>query len=308
MEHYLVTGGCGFIGSHIAEALVERGDQVRIFDDLSSGYEKNLAAIHDQVEFVRGDIRNVNDVQSAMDGITRVFHEAALVSVFESLDDPGKNHDINITGTLNVLEAARQAGVRRVVWASSAATYGDSPELPKIETMLPSPVSPYGMAKLSGEYYMNVYAACYGIETVSLRYFNVYGPRQDPSSMYAGVIARFCDVVKAGETLTIYGDGQQTRDFVFVKDIARANLMAMDSDRVGNGDILNIATGSRVSLLDLVETLGEIVGRKLEPQFKETRAGDVKDSLADISRARDRIGFEAESTLRNGLEALMNSG
>ncbi len=308
MEHYLVTGGCGFIGSHIAEALVERGDQVRIFDDLSSGYEKNLAAIHDQVEFVRGDIRNVNDVQSAMDGITRVFHEAALVSVFESLDDPGKNHDINIMGTLNVLEAARQAGVRRVVWASSAATYGDSPELPKIETMLPSPVSPYGMAKLSGEYYMNVYAACYGIETVSLRYFNVYGPRQDPSSMYAGVIARFCDVVKAGETLTIYGDGQQTRDFVFVKDIARANLMAMDSDRVGNGDILNIATGSRVSLLDLVETLGEIVGRKLEPQFKETRAGDVKDSLADISRARDRIGFEAESTLRNGLEALMNSG
>lgn len=307
MEQYLVTGGCGFIGSHIVEALVARGDHVRILDDLSSGYEANLASIGDKVEFIRGDIRDTAAVASAMQGITRVFHEAALVSVFESVEDPEKNHDINITGTLKVLDAARKAGVKRIVWASSAAIYGDDAALPKTEAMLPLPVSPYGMAKLSGEHYMSVFSACYGIETVSLRYFNVYGPRQDPNSMYAGVIAKFCDAVRKGETPTIYGDGKQTRDFVFVKDIARANLHAMDSGNAGKGEAINIATGTHVSLLDLVAVLGDLSGRKLEPGFKDVRAGDVKDSVADVSRARDLIGFEARTTLHEGLQALLSA-
>jgi UDP-glucose 4-epimerase len=307
MTHYLITGGCGFIGSHIAEALVERGDRVRILDNLSSGYEANLSPIRDRVEFIEGDIRNTADVAGAMDGITHVFHEAALVSVVESVEDPETNHNINITGTLNVLNSARKANVKRIVWASSAAIYGDDPALPKTENMLPSPVSPYGMAKLSGEHYMSVFTACYGIETVSLRYFNVYGPRQDPNSMYAGVIAKFCDVVKSGKSPTIYGDGQQTRDFVFVKDIARANLLAMDADRAGQGETINIATGSRVSLLDLVTVLGELIGKDLEPSFKDVRAGDVNDSVADVSRARDLIGFEAATTLLEGLNALLSA-
>lgn len=307
MERYLITGGCGFIGSHIAEALVARDKQVRILDDLSSGHETNIAAIRDKVEFVRGDICNTADLDAAMDGITNVFHEAALVSVFESVQDPEKNHEINSTGTLNVLNAAHKAGVKRIVWASSAAVYGDDPELPNLETMLPAPVSPYGMAKLGGEHAMSVYTACYGIETVSLRYFNVYGPRQDPNSMYAGVIAKFCDVVQKGDTPTIYGNGKQTRDFVYVKDIARANLLAMDSTRAGKGDVINIATGSRVSLLDLVDVLGDIAGRKLDPAFKDVRAGDVEDSVADISRAKDLLGYEPQTSLHEGLQALLSA-
>ncbi|MCE9615648.1 MAG: SDR family oxidoreductase [Lentisphaerae bacterium] len=302
---YLITGGCGFIGSHIAEALVARGDKVRIFDNLSSGYERNLDGIRQRVEFVRGDVRDTSALQQAMQGVRHVFHEAALVSVFDSVERPIDNHEINLTGTLNVLMAARQAGVRRLVVASSAAIYGNTPELPKREDMRPSPESPYGLAKLAKEHYFAVFAALYGLETVCLRYFNVYGPRQDPKSMYSGVISKFCDVLAAGQHPTVFGDGGQTRDFIFVKDIVAANLLAMDSPRVGHGEVFNVATGRQTSLLDLLKVLGELTGRQFETAFKPARAGDIRHSLADVSKARRELGFEAKYDIKDGLRLLL---
>jgi len=299
----LVTGGCGFIGSHIVEALVARDESVRILDNLSTGHESNIATFRDKAELVRGDIRDTDAVATAMQGVTHVFHEAALVSVADSVERPEENHAINITGTLNVLDAARKAGVRRVVWASSAAIYGDDPALPKREDMLPAPVSPYGMAKLAGEHYASVFAHCYGIETVSLRYFNVYGPRQDPSSMYSGVIAKFTDVLKAGGTPVVFGDGLQTRDFIYVKDIVAANLLAMDTP--GAAGVFNIGTGNRVSLLELLEVLGDLAVNRSAPEFQDPRLGDIEDSVADVSRARDILGFTASHDIRKGLSEFL---
>lgn len=304
---YLVTGGCGFIGSHLVEALVERGDEVRVFDNLSSGYERNLAPWRDRLRFVRGDIRDPQALAEAMRGVQYVFHEAALVSVFDSVERPRDNHDINVTGTFNVLMAARDAGVRRVVLASTAAAYGNNPDLPKREDMRPEPVSPYGLAKVTGEYYLYAFAQLYGLETAVLRYFNVYGPRQDPSSMYSGVISRFAQVAREGRQPTIFGDGQQTRDFVFVKDVVQANLLAMSSPRVGQGEICNVASGRQASLLDLVRVLGQLTGRELQPVFKDARAGDVRHSAAAIDRARTLLGYEPRYSLEAGLKALLES-
>jgi UDP-glucose 4-epimerase len=300
---YLVTGGAGFIGSHIAEALLAEGHAVRVLDNLSSGHEENLDGL--AVEFVRGDIRDLAAVRAAAAGVDGVFHEAALVSVPESVEKPVENHEINVTGTLNVLVAAREAGVRRLVLASSAAVYGENPELPKREDMLPEPVSPYALGKIAGEYYLRVFADLYGVETAALRYFNVYGPRQDPRSMYSGVISKFADVLAAGDTPTIFGDGGQTRDFVFVKDVVRANLLAMRSARAGKGEVFNVGTGRKTSLLELLDALSGIFGRKTEPKFAPPRAGDIRHSVADISRAGEILGYRPQTALAEGLRALV---
>lgn len=301
---YLITGGCGFIGSHIAEELIKDGDEVRVYDNLSSGYKHNIDPFGDKVEFIEADVRDPERLVEAAKGVDGIFHEAALVSVFESVEKPEANHEINITGTMNVLLAARENKVKRVLVASSAAIYGNDPALPKKEDMLPVPESPYALAKICDEYYLTVFHKLYGIETVSLRYFNVYGPRQDPSSMYSGVISKFNDVLAKGDQPMIFGDGLQSRDFVFVKDVARANLLAMRSEMVGKGEVFNIATGRRVDLLELLSALGEVYGVRPEPVFKEERKGDVKHSLADVSKAKEVLGYEPKFTLVEGLRAL----
>lgn len=303
----LVTGGCGFIGSHLVDALLAEGLAVRVLDNLSSGRTENLRQAAGRAELVVGDVRDAAAVNAAMAGVTHIFHEAALVSVFDSVNRPLQNHEINIGGTLNVLLAAREHGVRRVVMASSAAVYGNDPELPKRETMRPHPASPYALAKLTGEYYLRLFAELYGVQTVSLRYFNVYGPRQDPSSPYSGVISRFADGLAAGRTPIVFGDGLQTRDFVYVGDVVRANLLAMRSRRAGGGEAVNIGTGRRTSLLELLDTLGRIDGRGPAPEFREARAGDVRDSVADIGAARELLGFEPAVSLEDGLRALLES-
>jgi len=306
-ETYLITGGAGFIGSHIAEMLVADGQRVRIYDNLASGHEHNLAAFRGDVEFIEADIRDTAALAQAMRGVDYVFHEAAMVSVFESVEKPALCHEINLTGTLGVCQAAKDAGVKRLVMAGTAATYGNNPTLPKREDMMPEPESPYGLTKVAGEYYLQTFAKLYGLETAILRYFNVYGPRQDPSSMYSGVISKFTDLVRAGQTPTIFGDGLQTRDFVFVKDIARANILAMRSSKVGHGEVCNIGTGRRVSLLDLLAAMSKIVDRDLSPQFKDARAGDVQHSVADISRARELLDYAPQYDLESGLRQLFAS-
>ncbi len=305
--NYLVTGGAGFIGSHIVEELVRLGHSVVVFDNLRTGHLENLATCRAAITLVEGDIRDPAALAAAMTGVDYVFHEAALVSVFESVDQPALNHEINLTGTLNVLAAAKQAGVRRLLFAASSAAYGNEPTQPKLETMRPEPESPYALAKVAGEYYLSLYAKLFGLPTVALRYFNVYGPRQDPSSVYSGVISKFVSVLKAGGTPTIFGDGLQTRDFVFVKDVVRANLLAMHSDRVGNGEIINVGSGQSTSLLDLLATLGKLLGRQVQVNFQPARAGDVRHSLADIDRARQRLDFTPQTTLADGLRQLLES-
>ncbi len=302
----LITGGCGFIGSHIAEKLVSLGCQVRILDNLSSGKPRNIAAIKDRVDFIEGDIRDVEVLEEAMQGIKVVFHEAALVSVFSSVERPLENHNINITGTLNVLHAAHVAGAKRLVFASSAAVYGNDPSLPKKEMQRPQPASPYAVGKITGEYYLSVYASLYGLETVSLRYFNVYGPRQDTSSPYSGVISRFTDALRHNQDISIYGDGQQTRDFVYIGDVVQANLLAATSPNVGKGEALNVGTGHRVSLLELVDVLGRIAKKQPTPAFAEERSGDIRDSVSDIQLARKWLGYAPAWTLEAGLTELWN--
>lgn len=308
MGKMLITGGCGFIGSHIAETLIADGEEVRVFDNLSSGKLDNLSGIASRIEVVRGDIRDRDALRAAMTGISHVYHEAALVSVPVSVERPEENDAINIRGTLNVLQTAREAGVQRVVLATSAAVYGNNPALPKREDMLPEPESPYALGKLAGEYYLKLYSRLYGVETVSLRYFNVYGPRQDGKSMYSGVISRFMDDIRQERAPTIFGDGEQTRDFVFVKDVVQANLLAMRSPAVGKGEVFNVATGHQVSLLKLWETLKTVTGSSLVPQFREARVGDIKHSLADISRIRMTLGFEPKCSLDYGLRAIVEAG
>jgi UDP-N-acetylglucosamine/UDP-N-acetyl-alpha-D-glucosaminouronate 4-epimerase len=300
---YLITGGAGFIGSHIAEELLKAGHQVRIFDNLSSGYQKNIATF--DLEFIKGDIRDRQAISKAAVDVDGIFHEAALVSVPESVEKPVENNEINVTGSLNVLLAARDGQASRVVIASSAAIYGNNPELPKREDMLPEPVSPYALGKIAGEYYMKVFAELYDLQTVCLRYFNVFGPRQDPGSMYSGVISKFVDVLKSGATPTVFGDGQQTRDFVFVKDVVQANLLAMTSEKAGAGEAFNIGTGKSTCLLELLETLGTIFERDASPEFAEERAGDIKHSVSNISRASEILGYKPASTLEAGLRALV---
>jgi UDP-glucose 4-epimerase len=302
----LVTGGAGFIGSHLVERLVRSGHDARVLDNFSSGKRENLAPLGSSVEVIEGDIRSRERVELAASGRDVIFHEAAIVSVPYSVEHPQETHDVNIQGTLNVLEAARRAGVKRVVFASSAAIYGDGPVLPKIEGMLPCPISPYGVEKITGEHYLRVYSAHYGVETVALRYFNVFGPRQDPSSPYSGVISVFVDRALAKRTLTIFGDGEACRDFVYVDDIVDANLAAAARDDV-SGRVFNVARGERTTLNDLVFMLGRILRREIQPEYASPRAGDIAKSVADISRARSELGYEPKVGVEDGLARLVRS-
>lgn len=297
----LVTGGAGFIGSHLVEALVLRGHTVRVIDDFSTGKSENLQSVASQIDLIEGDIRDSETVRSAVDGADWVFHQAALVSVPLSITNPVRNHIMNVDGTLNLLDAARHAGVRRFIYASSAAIYGDSAELPKAETMLAAPISPYGLSKLIGEQYARLYSRLYGLQTVGMRYFNVYGPRQDPGSPYSGVISIFMARLQAGARPTIYGDGQQTRDFVFVSDVVEANLLAATAPASAAGQVFNVSTGRGTSILDLWVTMQRIAGTDIVPAFAEERPGDVRYSRATYARAREILGYKPRVALADGL-------
>jgi UDP-glucose 4-epimerase len=296
----LVTGGAGFIGSHLVEALVRRGDGVRVLDNLSTGRISNLASVIDRVEFLEGDIRDVKAVDSAVEGVDGIFHQAAMVSVPLSVEQPMTNHAINVDGTLNVLEAARRHRVGKVVYASSASVYGDENDPPLVETMAPRPISPYGLSKFVNEQYARLYARTYGISAIGLRYFNVYGPRQDPGSPYSGVITIFIHRMMSGRRPTIYGDGTQTRDYVYVSDIVRANLLAAESAG-GAGDVFNISTNHETSVLELWHALTDTAGVDLAPEFGPERPGDVQRSWASFERARRVLGYEPLVELTEGI-------
>jgi UDP-glucose 4-epimerase len=305
MTTHLVTGGAGFIGSHIVEALVSRGESVRVLDNLTTGRLENLHGVKEEVEFIEGDLRDLATVRRVMEGIEYVFHHAALASVPLSVEDPLTTHAVNATGTLNILFAARDAGVRRVVYASSSSVYGDRPELPKHEEMSLSPCSPYAVSKLAGEELCRAFWPIYGLSTVSLRYFNVFGPRQDPDSPYAAVIPKFVACLKEGEPLPVYGDGRQTRDFIHVSSIVEANLRA--AERAGiDGEVFNVGSGKPVSLLDLIAILGEVCGCQPEVRFLPARAGDVRESWANIDKARRMLDLDP-SPLQEGLREVMGN-
>jgi UDP-glucose 4-epimerase len=297
---YLVTGGAGFIGSHIVETLVREGNQVRVLDDLSSGKEANLSAFRSAVEFIRGDIRDAQLVRDATKGVGIIFHEAALGSVPRSVADPVTTHEVNITGTLNVFLAARDAGVKRIVYASSSSVYGETPVLPKREEMTPQPLSPYALSKLVGEHYASVFKHIYDFEVVALRYFNIFGPRQDPESQYAAVIPRFITALLGGTSPTVYGDGLQSRDFTYVDNVVNANLLAAEAEGVA-GRAFNVACGGRYTLLDLLARLKKIIGSDIDPIHEDARAGDVRDSQASIEAAEKAFGYRVSVDFDEGL-------
>ena len=298
---FLVTGGAGFIGSAIARALVKRGDRVRILDDFSSGKRENLADIAGAVEVIEGSILDERALSQAIDGVKVVFHEAAIPSVPKSMAEPIENHEANATGTLKVLHAAKRAGVERLVYAASSAAYGSDPRLPKVETMSTGPISPYGASKLAGEIYCQVYAEAYGLPTVCLRYFNVFGPRQDPQSEYAAVIPKFITRALAGGTPVIFGDGTQSRDFCFIDNVVEANLKAAAAPASATGRVYNIACGVATTLDEVVKVIGDILGRPIEPKHDPERAGDIKHSVADISAARAGLGYTAAVSFEEGM-------
>lgn len=300
MRTFLVTGGAGFIGSHLVEALVRRGDRVRVLDNLSTGFRSNLAPFGDAVELVEADLVDADAVARAVAGVDCVFHEAALASVPLSVDHPLRTHAACATGTVTLLDAARRAGVRRVVYASSSALYGDRPGSPKRETDLPAPISPYGAAKLAAEYYCGAFSATFAIETVALRYFNVFGPRQDPKNPYAAVIPIFLTAILSGKAPVIFGDGTQSRDFTYVADVAQANLLAADAPDAANR-VMNVATGRSITLLELLAGLNEVLGTRIEPAFAPPRPGDIHESTADIALARKLLGYAPGVSLIEGL-------
>ncbi len=301
MPHYLITGGAGFIGSHLAEALVEQGVLVRVLDDFSTGRRENLSHLSDRIELIEGDIRDRDIVRQAMRGVDFVLHQAALPSVSRSIVDPTTTHEVNATGTLNVLIAAHEAKVQRVVYASSSSVYGTNPVLPKQEDMATEPISPYASAKLAGENYCRTWSHVYGLETVCLRYFNVFGPRQDPRSEYSAAIPRFINLMLGGDRPTIYGDGLQSRDFTYVGNVVRANLLACRDKRAASG-IFNVACGEQSSLLQVIDILNQILGMELKPIFAQARPGDIRDSLASIARAGQFLGYYPVTRLKAGLE------
>jgi UDP-N-acetylglucosamine/UDP-N-acetyl-alpha-D-glucosaminouronate 4-epimerase len=296
---YLVTGGAGFIGSNVAEGLVRRGDRVRVFDNFSTGRPENLAGF--EADVVEADLRDLAQVQRAVAGVEGVFHEAALRSVPRSVDDPVSTNDVNVGGTLNLLMACREAGVRRVVYASSSSAYGDDPALPKVETLPSNPISPYAVSKLAAEHYCRTFARLYGLETVSLRYFNVFGPRQNPESKYSAVIPRFLQLALQEQPLEIHGDGEQSRDFTYIDNVVQGNLQAMDTPGV-SGEVFNIACGTRHSLLAIAEAIGAFLGRELPRQHTPPRAGDVKHTLADISKAERLLAYRPSVNFADGIQ------
>jgi UDP-glucose 4-epimerase len=302
----LVTGGAGFIGSHLVEALLARGDRVRVLDNLSSGRLDNLATVKSNVEFIRGNIQDENLLQEAVSGTNTIFHLAAIVSVPQSLAQPVETELINAVGTLRILQAARSAGVRRLVLSSTCAVYGDEPTLPKSETMLPHPKSPYAISKVAAEHYCRLYFETFGMETVVLRYFNVFGPRQDPASPYSGVISIFADRMSRAMPVTVFGDGEQTRDFVFVSDVVKANLLAAESPDAP-GQVFNVGTGSPVTINQLFEELGRIFDYDLKPAYEPPRTGDILQSYADPAQANRVLGWYPQVSFEAGLRLLAES-
>jgi UDP-glucose 4-epimerase len=307
MATYLITGIAGFIGSSLARALLEKGECVRGVDNFSTGHRDNLAEVRDRIEFREADIRDLDAMRQACEGIDYVLHQAAIPSVPRSVADPMGSHLTNSDGTVAILIAARDARVKRVVYAASSSAYGDTPTLPKHEAMVPNPISPYAVAKLTGEYYMSCFYRCYGLQTVSLRYFNVFGPRQDPSSPYSGVLAKFITQMLSGEKPTIFGDGTQSRDFTYVEDVVQANLLACKAvaDEVA-GQVFNIAAGSRIDLNRTFQVLKDLTGYTGDVAYAKERAGDVKHSLADISKTQKYLGYKPRFTFEEGLSRTVN--
>jgi UDP-glucose 4-epimerase len=310
---YLVTGGAGFIGSHLVAALLRKGERVTVLDDFSTGRRDNLkAALQErrgapEPAIVEGDVRDRDLVGRTMRGVTHVLHQAAVPSVPRSVAEPLQSHEANATGTLNLLLAARDAGVKRFVYASSSSAYGDTPTLPKIETMAAAPLSPYAISKLAGEYYCCAFTGLYGLETVSLRYFNIFGPRQDPNSQYAAVIPKFVTAALAGTSPVVFGDGQQSRDFTFIDNAVQANLKACDAPREAAGRAYTVACGAAATLLEVLDRIGAIVGRRVKPIHEPARAGDVKHSLASIDLARRHLAYDPDIDLEEGLRRTVRS-
>ncbi len=308
MQQYLVTGGAGFIGSNIVKELLNRGEQVRVLDNFATGKRENLLPFNGNpnLEVIEGDLRSFHIVRDAVRGCDYVLHQGALPSVPRSIKDPITSNEVNINGTLHILEAAREFGVKRVVFASSSSVYGNSETLPKVETMPVAPLSPYALTKYAGERYCQVFYTLYGVETVALRYFNVFGPNQDPTSQYSAVIPKFIKMMKEGRSPVIYGDGTQSRDFTYVTNNVEANLLACTTPGIA-GEVFNIACGERYTLLDLVDTINQILGTHIEPIFQPSRPGDVKHSLAAIEKAKDRLGFQVKVRFEEGLRELVSN-
>jgi UDP-glucose 4-epimerase len=300
MRTFLVTGGAGFIGSHIAEALVARGDRVRVLDNLCTGHMSNLASIRDSVEFIQANVEDPAEVAKAVRGVDCIFHNAALASVPRSVERPLDTNTACVTGTLNLLDQAQKAGVRRLVYAGSSSAYGDQPTSSKRETDLPAPLSPYGAAKLAAEFYCQAFTHTHGFETVTIRYFNVFGPRQDPNSQYSAVIPLFITAMLAGRRPTVYGDGGQSRDFTYIANVVHGNLLAADAPDVA-GRTLNVANGRNTTLLELIAALNRLLGTHIEPIHDAPRVGDVRESLADITRARQLLAYEPQVDFEAGL-------
>ncbi len=297
---YLVTGGAGFIGSNTVDELVSRGHSVVVLDDLSGGKDDNLAEIRNKITIIKGSITDIEVVRKAMHEAEYVLHLGARTSVPRSVKDPLETNRINIEGTLNVLVAAKEMKVKRVVFAASSSAYGETPTLPKVETMQPQPISPYGVTKYVGELYSQAFLKCYGLETVSLRYFNIFGPRQDPSSPYSGVLAKFCTAFLEDKQPVVFGDGEQTRDFTFVDNAVHANLLACEAPNVA-GKVFNVGCGDRISLNQVLAALRKIIGKPLEAKYEPPREGDIRDSQADISEARQFLGYDPQVGFEEGL-------
>jgi nucleoside-diphosphate-sugar epimerase len=302
----LVTGGAGFIGSHIASALSANGARVRVLDDLSTGHRENLDEIGGDIDFVQGSVADEQLLARALENVELIFHEAAIPSVPRSVEAPRNTHIASVDGTFSLLLAAKEAGVKRVVYAASSSAYGDQPTLPKSEQMSPDPLSPYAVAKLVGEYYCRVFTRVYGLETVSLRYFNVFGPRQDPGSQYSGVVSRFISALLNDERPVIYGDGEQSRDFTYIENVVAANLSAASAPNAA-GKVINVANGERITLNQLLEELKQLTGRTdVTAEYRETRVGDVRHSLADITMAQELLGYTSKVDLRGGLQRTLD--
>ena len=298
----LVTGGAGFIGSHIAAAMMADGMRVRVLDDLSTGHRENIEEIGGDLDFINGSVADEQLLNKVLENVEVVFHEAAIPSVPRSVEAPRQTHIASVDGTFSLLVAARDSKVRRVVYAASSSAYGDQPTLPKVEHMLPDPLSPYAVAKLVGEYYCQVFTRVYGLETVSLRYFNVFGPRQDPGSQYSGVVSRFISTLLSNERPVIYGDGEQSRDFTYIDNVVFANLRAA-SAQDASGKVINVANGERITLNELLAVLKDLTGKQdVTAEYREPRVGDVRHSLADITLARQFLGYESKVGLRDGLQ------
>jgi len=302
---YLVTGGAGFVGSYLVRFLLGKGESVRVVDNFSTGKRENLEEVTSKIELVEGDLNDRQVVAAAVDGVDFVFHEAAIPSVPRSVENPMESHEANTSATLVLLQEAREAGVRRLVYASSSSVYGANPELPKVESMRTEPLSPYAVAKLAAEHYCLVFHNLYGLETVALRYFNVFGPRQDPNSPYSGVVSRFIEAIVSNTAPTIHGDGEQTRDFTYVDNVARANFGACH-EAAAAGGVYNIGCQTRISVNELWNTMAELTGSHLEPQREPARSGDVPHSLADITAARRDLGFDPRIGIREGLEKTLS--